>query len=73
LASPAGRREVLVELRRRSATLGRQVRAELGTGAELVGAAAEITDGGLLVVRTPAGDVAVSAGDVVHLRPAAGR
>ncbi len=53
-----------------SATLGRRVRVER-VGDVLVGDAVDLTDLGHLVVRT--GDGAshvVSAGDVVHLRPA---
>jgi BirA family biotin operon repressor/biotin-[acetyl-CoA-carboxylase] ligase len=51
-----------------SATLGRQVRVELGS--EVVeGLAVDVTEEGHLVVQTPAGDRrTISAGDVVHLR-----
>ena len=57
------------EARSRSATLGRTVRADLGSE-EIEGTAASSTDAGELVVET---DVAASAarvvaGDVVHLR-----
>lgn len=55
----------------RSATVGRDVRVELADGA-LVGRAAGIRRDGALVVAPVGGghDVAVTAGDVVHLRPA---
>jgi BirA family biotin operon repressor/biotin-[acetyl-CoA-carboxylase] ligase len=54
-----------------SVTLGREVRAELPGGAALVGTATGVDGTGRLVVATPAGEEAVGAGDVVHLRPAA--
>jgi BirA family transcriptional regulator, biotin operon repressor / biotin---[acetyl-CoA-carboxylase] ligase len=52
------------------ATLGRQVRAELPGGGELAGTAVAVDGDGRLVVAGPAGDRAVAAGDIVHLRPA---
>ena len=55
-----------------SATLGQSVRAELPGGREVVGQATDIDAGGALVIDSADGVVAVSAGDVVHLRPAAG-
>ena len=64
----AGRRVLADEVRRRCATLGQRVRVTLG-GEELIGLAAAIDDAGRLVVETAAGPRAVSAGDVVHLRP----
>ena len=68
LDSVAGRREVVAELRKRCATLGRRVRVELAADS-VVGVATEIDEAGRLVVRTPDGPRTVSAGDVVHLRP----
>jgi BirA family biotin operon repressor/biotin-[acetyl-CoA-carboxylase] ligase len=68
LDSVAGRREVVAELRKRCATLGRRVRVELAAEA-VVGVATEIDEAGHLVVLTSAGPRTVSAGDVVHLRP----
>jgi BirA family biotin operon repressor/biotin-[acetyl-CoA-carboxylase] ligase len=60
------------ELRASSATLGRRVQVDLGASV-LVGTAADIDDEGHLVVTTDGGDRrVVSAGDVVHLRPADG-
>lgn len=51
-------------------TLGKQVRVELGDGS-LSGTATEVDTAGRLVVRGVDGaSTAVSAGDVVHLRPA---
>ena len=47
-------------------TLGQQVRVTLPAGEELAGAATDVDAGGRLVV----GGTAVSAGDVVHVRPA---
>jgi BirA family biotin operon repressor/biotin-[acetyl-CoA-carboxylase] ligase len=54
-----------------SATLGRRVRVERARDV-LEGEAIGLTDLGHLVVRSGGEDHAVSAGDVVHLRPAAG-
>ncbi len=55
--------------RARSATLGRQVRVDLGAD-DLVGTAVDITDEGHLVVETLEGDRrTLAVGDVVHLRP----
>ena len=55
--------------RARSATLGRQVRVDLGRD-DLVGTAVDVTDEGHLVVETLEGERrTVAVGDVVHLRP----
>lgn len=51
-------------------TLGRTVRAVLPGGAEVTGRAVAVDDDGRLVVATDAGEQAVAAGDVVHVRPA---
>ena len=52
------------------ATVGRQVAVDLG-GGRLVGRAESIDGEGRLVVRPDGGEpIAVSAGDVIHLRPA---
>jgi BirA family transcriptional regulator, biotin operon repressor / biotin---[acetyl-CoA-carboxylase] ligase len=67
LDSATGRREVAAEFRSRCSTLGRRVRVEL-TAETVVGVALEVDDAGHLVVGTPSGPRAVSAGDVVHLR-----
>jgi BirA family transcriptional regulator, biotin operon repressor / biotin---[acetyl-CoA-carboxylase] ligase len=69
LESPDGRREVAAELRRRCVTLGRPIRVELAAEA-ISGVASEIDDAGQLIVQTAQGPRTVSAGDVVHLRPA---
>ena len=63
-----GRRGLADEVRRRCATLGRRVRVTLPDG-ELTGVAEAIDDDGRLVVEAASGPRAVSAGDVVHLRP----
>jgi BirA family biotin operon repressor/biotin-[acetyl-CoA-carboxylase] ligase len=68
LEEAAGRRVLADEVRRRCVTLGQRVRVILAAG-ELIGLAAAIDDAGRLVVETAAGPRAVSAGDVVHLRP----
>ncbi len=75
LDDEAGRSELLAELRARSATLGRLVRVEqAGTavGGVVEGLAVDLTDAGHLVLETATGRVELSAGDVVHLRPAGG-
>ena len=51
------------------ATLGRRVRVEQASGS-IEGVAHDVTPDGHLLVATSSGDVAVSAGDVVHLRDA---
>lgn len=62
---------VLEEYEEHSATVGEQVRVELSGGVQLVGTAQRIEADGTLVVRATDGvDHGVSAGDVVHLRPA---
>jgi BirA family biotin operon repressor/biotin-[acetyl-CoA-carboxylase] ligase len=50
-------------------TLGRAVRVELPAGETAVGTALDIDGAGRLVVGTADGDRALSAGDVVHVRP----
>lgn len=53
---------------RRCSTVGRQVRIDVPTGSAVVGMAVRVDDDGRLVVATSAGEVAVGAGDVVHVR-----
>lgn len=65
-----GNVELLAVYRKHSSTLGRSVRAELPGGREVVGQAADIDSNGALLIDSADGVVAVSAGDVVHLRPA---
>ncbi len=67
-----GRAILADEVRRRCVTLAQQVQVILD-GEELTGRAAAIDDAGQLVVETAAGPRAVSAGDVVHLRPDQGK
>ncbi|MCU1456974.1 MAG: birA, biotin-(acetyl-CoA-carboxylase) ligase [Actinomycetia bacterium] len=58
------------EYRSRLGTLGRSVRVELASG-PVVGIAVDLAPDGMLLVETASdGVVAVTAGDVVHLRPA---
>jgi BirA family biotin operon repressor/biotin-[acetyl-CoA-carboxylase] ligase len=60
---------LLDEWRRRSATLGREVRVDLGPR-DVEGTAVDITDEGHLVVETADGERrSFAVGDVVHLRP----
>lgn len=64
-----GAAELRDEWTRRSATLGRRVRIDLGAD-DLEGVASAITDDGRLVVDTVEGERRIVAvGDVVHLRP----
>ncbi|WP_166133567.1 biotin--[acetyl-CoA-carboxylase] ligase [Nocardioides ochotonae] len=51
-------------------TLGRDVRVELPSGEALLGRATDVDETGRLLVEGPDGEVAVGAGDVVHVRPA---
>jgi BirA family biotin operon repressor/biotin-[acetyl-CoA-carboxylase] ligase len=56
------------EYRRRCATLGRNVRVELPGGAAAHGTALDVDADGRLVIATAEGPLAISAGDVVHVR-----
>lgn len=65
-----GSADLLAEWRRRSATLGRRVRVDLGSR-DVEGTAVDVTGEGHLVVETADGErLTFAAGDVVHLRPA---
>lgn len=69
LVEPGGWRGTLLNYRRSSSTLGKDVRVEL-PGEAFTGKAVEITGEGHLLVKTAMGEVRrVPAGDVVHLRP----
>ena len=72
LVSPGedGRRRLVAEWRARSATIGRQVRIDLGAD-DVVGTAVDVDGAGRLVVESLDGERRTFAGgDVVHLRPA---
>jgi BirA family transcriptional regulator, biotin operon repressor / biotin---[acetyl-CoA-carboxylase] ligase len=70
LIEPGGWRGTLLNYRRSSSTLGKDVRVEL-PGEAFTGRAMEVTGEGHLLVKTSGGEVRrVPAGDVVHLRPA---
>jgi BirA family biotin operon repressor/biotin-[acetyl-CoA-carboxylase] ligase len=69
LDSAEGRRHLAAELRAYCSTLGSQVRVELAAG-DITGLAEAIDDDGHLIVQTEADRRTVTAGDVVHLRPA---
>lgn len=64
--------DVLAAYRRRSGTIGAQVRALLPGDREIVGTATGVDDTGRLLIESAGGTTAVAAGDIVHLRPAAG-
>jgi BirA family transcriptional regulator, biotin operon repressor / biotin---[acetyl-CoA-carboxylase] ligase len=73
LGTGTGQAAIVAELKRHSATLGRPVRVELATGPGatrvIEGRALDLSPDGHLLVEAPGGPVAVSAGDVIHLRP----
>jgi BirA family biotin operon repressor/biotin-[acetyl-CoA-carboxylase] ligase len=68
LDTDEGRRTLLERYRALSATLGRPVRVELGSG-DLSGHASDVNDEGHLMVDVAGSLVEIPAGDVVHLRP----
>lgn len=61
--------QLIADYRARSVTIGSEVRAVLPGGRELVGTADDIDREGRLVIDSGGKSVAVSAGDIVHLRP----
>ena len=61
---------LVADYRRRSITLGSEVRALLPGDREIIGTATDIDDAGQLLIDTGAQTLAVSAGDITHLRPA---
>ncbi len=61
---------LIADYRARSVTLGTRVRALLPGDREIVGIATDLDDLGQLHIDTGAQTVAVSAGDITHLRPA---
>lgn len=63
---------LLEDYRRYSATFGERVRAELPGGGDVVGRAVDIDDTGRLLIDVGTRTVAVSAGDITHLRLADG-
>lgn len=60
---------LVADYRSRSATLGTRVRALLPGGREIIGTATDLDQTGQLHIDTGAQTVAVSAGDITHLRP----
>jgi BirA family transcriptional regulator, biotin operon repressor / biotin---[acetyl-CoA-carboxylase] ligase len=72
VASAAGPDEALIaDYRRHSLTIGSRVRATLPGDRELVGVTQAIDELGRLCIDTGDDVVAVSAGDITHLRPPA--
>ena len=65
----AGDERLMADYRDRCATIGSSVRAVLPGGRKVVGTATAIDDEGRLRIDADGDVVAVSAGDVVHLRP----
>ena len=67
--------DVAAEYRATCATVGRRVRVELPDGSSLTGTAVRVDGDGQLVVADEATgrEVALSVGDVIHVRPAPGR
>lgn len=62
--------DVVARYRLMCSTLGREVRIERAAGQTLTGVARDVDDRGALLVESADGEVAVSAGEVVYLRPA---
>ncbi|HVQ97868.1 MAG TPA: biotin--[acetyl-CoA-carboxylase] ligase [Mycobacterium sp.] len=60
---------LVADYRHHSLTVGRRVRATLPGGRELVGVACAVDDVGRLQIDTGGEILAISAGDVTHLRP----
>lgn len=60
---------LVADYRRRCVTLGSRVRAHLPGDREIVGDATEVDELGQLHINTGTQTVAVSAGDITHLRP----
>jgi BirA family transcriptional regulator, biotin operon repressor / biotin---[acetyl-CoA-carboxylase] ligase len=60
------------DYRARSVTIGSRVRAQLPGDAEIVGDAVGVDERGRLRIDTGDAVVAVSAGDIIHLRPVSG-
>ncbi|WP_068276236.1 biotin--[acetyl-CoA-carboxylase] ligase [Aldersonia kunmingensis] len=56
------------DYRARCVTLGARVRADLPGGTSIVGTARDVDDNGRLLIATDSETVAVTAGDVTHLR-----
>ena len=71
LRTTRGRAALVQAYRSRLVTLGRRVAVQLHDD-DFVGTALDVTDHGHLVVATDEGARVVAAGDVVHLRAAAG-
>jgi BirA family biotin operon repressor/biotin-[acetyl-CoA-carboxylase] ligase len=65
----AGDQQLMAEYRACCATIGSSVRAVLPGGREVVGRATSVDHQGRLLIDAQDDVVAVSAGDVVHLRP----
>ena len=61
-------RSVAASYTERCDTIGRRVRVVLSDERSVEGVAEAVDAGGRLIIRTPAGAEAFSAGDVVHLR-----
>lgn len=70
----AQRAGIVADVTAACGTLGTAVRVELPGGSFVVGTATRLGDAGALVIeRADGGELTVTAGDVVHLRPAPGR
>lgn len=65
--------ELMAEYSAACSTVGAEVRVELPGDVVRTGRAARVDREGRLVVVTPDGELSVAAGDVTHVRPAAGR
>jgi BirA family transcriptional regulator, biotin operon repressor / biotin---[acetyl-CoA-carboxylase] ligase len=64
---------LMADYRAHSVTISSQVRAVLPAGREIIGMARSIDEQGRLVIESEGQVVSLSAGDIVHLRPASRR
>jgi BirA family transcriptional regulator, biotin operon repressor / biotin---[acetyl-CoA-carboxylase] ligase len=62
--------QLALDYRRYSRTLGTRVAASVPGGQRIVGTAVDLDDAGRLVIDADGERIAVSAGDITHLRPA---
>lgn len=68
LSTGDGQRAMLNQYRAACSTLGQKIRAEAPSGAT-EGIAMEVDEEGRLVMETSSGRIAISAADIIHIRP----
>jgi BirA family biotin operon repressor/biotin-[acetyl-CoA-carboxylase] ligase len=67
IETPGGRSELHELVRTRTATIGQEITVDLA-GQQLRGKAVDVLGDGRLLVATADGEVAVTAGDIRHVR-----